>query len=94
MTRVTKNYEVSGRVLGPSGEPLRGARIVVWWQQIRGRKELAAGSVSTRGAYRLQFALPEGAPTPLLVIVEALSEYLDTPLFSPLTPATESLVIE
>jgi hypothetical protein len=86
-------YEVSGTVTGRKGEPLRGARVVVWWQRIRERKELAAGETSDRGAYRLRFEVPEDAPQPLLLVVEALSEYLEAPLLSPLTPAQQTLEI-
>src|ERR1700728_5459663 len=87
-------YEVSGTVRGRSGEPLHNARIVVWWQQIRDRRELAAGETSEHGRYHLRYRVPEDAPQPLLVIVEALSEYLDTPLFSAITEAKPTLTID
>jgi hypothetical protein len=81
-------------VRGRNGEPLRGARIVVWWQQIRERKELIGGETSEQGRYHLRYSFPEAAPPPLLVIVQALSEFLDAPLFSPLTAAQKILQID
>jgi hypothetical protein len=86
-------YEISGTVTGRKGEPLRGASVVVWWQRIRERKELAAGETSDRGTYRLRFEAPKDAPQPLLLVVEALSEYFEAPLYSPLTPAQQTLEI-
>ena len=44
-----KAYEIHGKVTGRKGEPLRDARVVVWWQHIRERKELVAGATSERG---------------------------------------------
>jgi hypothetical protein len=87
-------YEITGTVTGRNGEPLRGARVVVWWQQIRGREELAAGGTSEDGGYHLRYALPERAAPPLLVVVEALSEFLEAPLFSPLTVAQKTQRID
>ena len=87
MEQKEKVYEVHGTVRGRNSEPLRDARVVVWWQHIRERKELAAGETSEQGHYRLRYKIPEGAPQPLLLVVEALSEYLEAPLFSPLTQA-------
>ena len=86
-------YEVSGTVTGHNGLPLCDARVVVWWQHMRGRTELAAGATSERGKYSLRFEVREDAPQPLLLIVEALSEHLDAPLLSPLTQAQQKLVI-
>jgi len=93
MERQRKVYEIRGTVTGRNGDPLHDARVVVWWQHIRGRGELAAGATSNRGTYHLKFEEPENAPQPLLLVVEALSEYLDAPLFSPLTQAQPSLEI-
>jgi hypothetical protein len=83
----TRICKVQGVVTGKGGEPAKGARIAVWWQQIRGRQELAAGEASPEGRYELQVPIPANAPDPALIVVEALSEYLDAPLFSPLTRA-------
>ncbi len=89
-----KLCEIRGTVTGRKGDPLRGARVVVWWQHIRERMELAAGETSERGTYHLRFGIPKNAPEPLLLVVEALSEYLDAPLLSPLTQAQPSLEID
>jgi hypothetical protein len=94
MDQQSNEYEVSGVVRGRDGERLHGARVVVWWQQIRNRKELAAGETSKEGQYHLRYRVPEDAPQPLLLMVEALSEYLDTPLFSKVTAAKSTLEID
>ena len=84
-----KIYEVSGTITGHHGHPLRDARVVVWWQHMRGRTELAAGETSERGKYSFRYEVREDAPQPLLLVVEALSEHLDAPLLSPLTQAQQ-----
>ena len=89
-----KVYEIHGTVTGRNGEPLRDARVVVWWQHIRERKELAAGGTSERGTYRLTYEIPEHAPEPVLLVVEALSEHLDAPLLSLLTTAQADLEVD
>ena len=87
-------YRISGTVRGRSGEGLRDARVVVWWQQIRDREELAGGTTSASGSYDLRYRVPGNAPQPLLVIVEAVSAQLDAPLLSPLTKAQPTLAID
>src|ERR1017187_2524700 len=94
MDQKPNEYQVSGTVRGRDGVLLRDARVVVWWQQIRDRRELAAGKTSEHGQYHLRYRVPENAPTPLLVAVEALSEYLDSPLFSGATAAQPTLEID
>ncbi len=89
-----KVFEIRGTVTGRKGEPLRDARVVVWWQHIRERKELVAGGTSERGTYRFTYEIPEHAPEPVLLVVEALSEYLDAPMLSPLTPAQADLEVD
>ncbi len=86
-------YAVSGTVTGREGLPLHEARVVIWWQHMRDRRELAAGATSESGKYSLRFEVPENAPQPLLLLVEAISEHLDAPLLSPLTPAQQKLVV-
>ena len=93
MDKKAKAYEIHGTVTGREGRPIGGARVVVWWQHIRERKELTAGETSDQGRYHLSCRVPEDAPQPLLLIVEALSEHLDAPLFSALTAAQETLEI-
>ena len=34
MERNETRYEIRGMVSGRKGEPLRGARVVVWWQHM------------------------------------------------------------
>jgi hypothetical protein len=87
-------YEINGIVRGRHGDLLHKARVVVWWQQIRDRKELAAGETSEHGRYQLRYRVPEDAAQPLLIVVEALSEYLDGPLFSGVTAAQPTLTVD
>ena len=94
MDKEGKDYTVRGTVRGRNGAPLRDARVVVWWQHIRERKELAAGGTSEHGCYHLSYRVSENAPPPQLLVVEALSEHLDAPLFSPLTQAQPDLQID
>jgi len=94
MDQQPSEFEVSGAVSGRHGDFLRNARVVLWWQQIRERKELAAGETSEHGRYRLRYRVPENAPQPLLLVVEVRSEYLDAPLLSPVTPAKPTLEID
>jgi Tc toxin complex TcA C-terminal TcB-binding domain/Neuraminidase-like domain/Salmonella virulence plasmid 28.1kDa A protein len=94
MSERDDTYEISGMIKGRGGVPLKGARVVVWWQHIRERQELAATEANGEGHYELRYAAPERAPQPMLVLVEALSEHLDAPLFSPLTNAEATLVID
>ena len=89
-----ETFRVRGKVTGRDGDLLRGARIVVWWQNIRDRKELAAGVASEDGFYQLRYAVPPRAQKPALLLVEARSEHLDAPLFSALTPAGPDLEID
>ena len=86
-------FEISGSVSGERGAPLEGARVVIWWQQIRKRRELAAGESSKDGRYQIKYQIPHDAPQPVLLTVEALSEHLEKPLFSPLTAAADTLEI-
>ncbi len=88
-----KPYAISGTVTGRKGLPLKDARVVLWWQHMRGRTELAAGATSEHGKYTLRYEVPDDAPQPLLLVVEALSEHLDAPLLSPLTQAKQKLEI-
>ena len=94
MSERDETYEISGTVKGRGGAPLKGARVVVWWQHIRERQELAATEANDAGRYALRYAVPERAPQPMLLLVEALSEHLDAPLFSPLTKAEAALTID
>jgi len=93
MEKDRKAYEIHGTVTGRQGEPLRDARVVVWWQHIRERKELVEGKTSDDGTYHVKYDVPEHAPQPMLLVVEALSEYFDA-ILSPLTQAQPTLEID
>lgn len=89
-----KVYEIKGTVRGRNGDPIRAARVVVWSQQIRERKQLAKGATSPHGTFALKYEVPENNPQPLLLVVEATSKHLDAPLVSALTPAQPTLEID
>jgi hypothetical protein len=90
----SKVCEITGTVTGRNGEPLRCARVVVWWQHMRDRTELAAGETSERGTYTLRYELRDDAPQPVLVQVEVLSEHLDASLLSALVASAAKQVID
>ena len=87
-------YRVNGIVRGKRGAPLGDARVVVWWQQMRTRKRLAADVTSADGRYCIGYRVPQNPPAPILIVVEAVSEYLDAPLSSPATTAQPVLEID
>ena len=82
-----KHYEIHGHITGPGGRDIRGIRVIVWWQHIRRRVELVAGEANEDGDYRIRYRVPEEAPEPLLIVVEARSEHLRAPIFSALVEA-------
>ncbi len=87
-------FEVHGTVTGREGRPLDDARVTVWWQHLRRRNELTAGSTSEDGRYHLRYRLPEDAAQPVLLTVEAVSERLPRPLYSPLTQVAPQLEVD
>ena len=91
--RQEQRYHVSGTVTGADGAPLAHTRVIVWRQQLRTRTELAASETNRHGQYRLRYPPPKGGQ-PLMVVIEAQSERLDAPLFSPPTKAQQELVID
>jgi hypothetical protein len=80
-------YEIRGTVAGPEGDPPREVRVVVWWQHIREREEIAADETSEEGRYILRYRVPEHAPSPMLLIVEAESDGYEERISSPSTEA-------
>ena len=88
------HYEIHGTVTGREGRELRDARVVLWWQQIRERKQLGSTETSEDGDYRIRYQIPELAPRPVLVVVEAHSKDLDGALASPMTEAQPDLEID
>ena len=87
MEESRRSFELHGRITGKNKQAIGHARVVVWWQQIRNRVELAATESADDGRYRLHYVAPENAPERLLIVVEVLSEFLDKPLFSAITLA-------
>jgi hypothetical protein len=90
----TKRYKVHGTVTGRESRPLSEARVVVWWQHIRKRRRLGVGKTSKDGRYHIRYRVPEKAPQPVLIVVEASSEDLDHKLVSPLTQVQPDLEID
>jgi hypothetical protein len=87
MEESRRSFELHGRITGKNNQAVGHARVVVWWQQIRNRVELAATESADDGRYRLHYVAPENAPERLLIVVEVLSEFLDKPLLSAITLA-------
>jgi Tc toxin complex TcA C-terminal TcB-binding domain/ABC toxin N-terminal region/Neuraminidase-like domain/Salmonella virulence plasmid 28.1kDa A protein len=87
MEESRRKFEVHGKVTGKHNHPIERAKVVVWRQQIRNRIELAAGETSEDGRYHINYDEPEKAPEKLLIVVEALSEFFEKPLYSAVTPA-------
>jgi hypothetical protein len=87
-------YEVEGQIAGPAARPLDGARVVVWWQHIRERRELASGHSSDDGRYRIRYRVPEDTTAPVLLVVEAFSDDLPAPLTSDLLRAQPTLQVD
>ena len=87
-------YEIEGQIVGPAARPLDGARVVVWWQHIRERRELASGHSSDDGRYRIRYRVPEDTASPVLLVVGAFSEDLPVPLTSDLLQAQPTLQVD
>ena len=87
MNESEKHYEIHGHISGPQGGEVHGIHVTVWWQHIRRRVELATGRTDEEGDYRIRYRVPENAPLPLLIVVEARSEHLPAPIFSALVEA-------
>ena len=89
-----RRYAVHGRVTGALGEPLEHAEVIVWWQRIRDRRLLGEGRTSEDGTYHVRYRIPENAPGPVLIVVEAVSRHLEEPLVSAATVAQEDLTVD
>jgi len=89
-----KDYQIRGRVTGAGGRKISGADVFVWWQHIRSRVQLASGDADDDGRYHLKYKVPEDAPQPILILVEARSKQLAAPIFSALTEAQPDLTVD
>src|SRR5947209_346419 len=54
-----EQFEVRGTVTDTDGQGLVGAEVIVWWQRIRERIELARGETSEQGRYVLRYSRPD-----------------------------------
>jgi hypothetical protein len=90
----TEEYKVHGTITNADGRELSGAEVIVWWQRIRERVQLVVGRASEEGHYHLRYHPPDDAPGKLLIVVEAHSARLHTPLESSLTEAQPDLQID
>jgi len=86
-------FEVHGTVTVPQDCDASRIEITVWWQHIRRRLPLGTANASSDGSYSVRYQVPENAPQPLLIVVEAISKDLPAPLFSPLTEAQPDLLV-
>jgi len=87
------HYEVRGRVTGADGNGLHRVKVIVWWQHIRRRVELASEHTERDGAYCVRYRIPENAAGRVLLVVEANGGPLSAPIESPLTDAQPKLTI-
>jgi len=55
MEESRRKFEVHGKVTGKNNRPIERAKVVVWWQQIRNRVELATGETSEDGRYHIDY---------------------------------------
>ncbi len=94
MPKQAQYYVVHGTITGADGKELSGARVIVWWQHIRRRTRLVSGVANEEGGYRLRFRPRDDAPGPMLLVVEARSPELKTPLQSAPTAAQPALQID
>ena len=88
-----EKYKVHGKVTGADGKPLMHAEILVYWRRIREIILLEKGHVSEDGNYEVNYRLPDDAPGPVLIVVEAHSGRDGEILKSPVTRALPDLVI-
>lgn len=87
-------FEVHGRVTGKGGREVSGAQVIVWWQHIRERFELAAGKANEDGSYRLRYQVPASLTGALLVVVDARSQHLEEPITSQVMEAVPDLLVD
>jgi hypothetical protein len=89
-----KQYLVHGTVTEARRKELSGAEVIVCWQRMRKRLQLAKGRTSEEGRYQIRYRLPEDVLGQVLIIVEVRSKRLRAPLESPLTPVQPDLQID
>jgi hypothetical protein len=90
-----RRYEVHGTVTRSDGaEQRHRPKVIVWWQHIRRRSELASGHAAEDGAYCLTYRIPEDAVGRVLIVVEASASDWPAPVESPLTEAQPQLRID
>ena len=69
------------------------AEVIVWHQRIRSRHQLGVGFTNAEGQYDIPYLAPETQPGNLIIVVEARSRRLESPLVSdPLTATPEMQV--
>ena len=89
-----KEYIVYGTVTGTQSEELEAAEVIVWWQRIRDRQKLETGKTFEDGNYSIKYRLPEDAPKNMLIVIEAISRHLESPLISVATIVQPKLKID
>src|SRR5579863_9910065 len=95
MPQTLLHNRLHGLVTGPNGQPLRDSKVIVWWQHIRARTELARTETNEHGHYEARYRVPQDAPARLFIVVEAHTEYHPGyHIFSPWTAATHDQRID
>src|SRR5262245_65995720 len=88
------SYVIHGTISDSAGKGIPHAEVLVSWQRIRSRVQLASGHTSEDGSYRLRYEVPGDAQGKVLVVVEARSPKLAKPLESELTAAVPDLQVD
>ena len=91
---VKKPFVVHGTVTDAQGKPVSGAGVTVWHQRIRDRLRLKVGTTGLDGTYSISYQPPEGRAGKLLIVVEARSRKLKSPIASTATAAQPDLTID
>jgi hypothetical protein len=55
-------YQIHGTITDAAAEAIGGADVIARWKRLRADKQVAAGSTSSKGAYRLAYDISPEAP--------------------------------
>ncbi len=93
MKKHNRSYILQGRITNAEDKEISHAEIIVWWQHIRKRVQLAETKSTEEGHYEVHYTVPDDAPGKVLLVVEVKDNSLSAPLFSQPTPAAPKLTI-
>ena len=94
MSEHDRSWSLRGRVLNAAKKEVSHAEIAVLWKRIRGTVTLARTTTTEEGTYEVHYSVPDDAPGPVLIVVEAAGHGLRAPLRSALTASAPKLVID